>query len=497
MLSIKGISFNIGSQDLFKESSFKLAKGERVGLVGPNGSGKSTLLRLIVGEFSPEGGNIERQGLTIAYLPQEIPEGSLNLTGIDYLGLNYSQTLASELGIETILLEQTLSSMSGGEKSKIAFLALSSKKYDVYLLDEPTNNLDRESIEALERFILASKATFIVVSHDRKFLDKTVRKILEINPHTKKLAMYSGSYTEYADRKLRELEREEEEYRDHVEKVEGFKESIKDKKAWAEKGHSSPNTTDNDRLLAGVMSDRSTHIFSIAKNLERRLRRMQDAEPAKPLPKRKLSFQFLPIERSGSMVFDARNIVKKLGALTLGEYNFRVEYGDKIAILGKNGEGKTTLLEILVGKKKPDRGVLTIGANLVVGYLGQNPLGNEVDTVLSSMLHATIDDMTEARYILSLFSLKDEDINKRIRDLSPGERSRLILARLVAQKPNCVVLDEPSNHLDLEALEALEKALRSFAGTVIVVSHDRYFLEQIKPEKMYELTRSSIKLVTS
>ena len=224
---------------------------------------------------------------------------------------------------------------------------------------------------------------------------------------------------------------------------------------------------------------------------------MQDAEPAKPLPKRKLSFQFLPIERSGSMVFDARNIVKKLGALTLGEYNFRVEYGDKIAILGKNGEGKTTLLEILVGKKKPDRGVLTIGANLVVGYLGQNPLGNEVDTVLSSMLHATIDDMTEARYILRLFSLKDEDINKRIRDLSPGERSRLILARLVAQKPNCVVLDEPSNHLDLEALEALEKALRSFAGTVIVVSHDRYFLEQIKPEKMYELTRSSIKLVTS
>jgi ATPase subunit of ABC transporter with duplicated ATPase domains len=236
------------------------------------------------------------------------------------------------------------------------------------------------------------------------------------------------------------------------------------------------------------MSDRSTKIFKNAKNLEKRLEKFEENGPSVPPPKKKFVFEFLTVKRSGTLVFEAQGVGKKFETVTIGPIDMHVEYGDKIAITGLNGVGKSTLIEILSGVTTTDFGKLQTGQSLSIGYLSQKPL-SENNTVIESMLAVTKDINTEARKILSRFELKDNDVTKKISILSPGERSRLILARLVATQPNCLLLDEPSNHLDIEALEALENAIREFSGTVIVVTHDRYFLERIKPSKIIEIKR--------
>jgi macrolide transport system ATP-binding/permease protein len=486
MFSVKNVSQSFGNQEIFKDISFKIGSSERVGLIGDNGSGKSTLLRMLSGVMEPDSGRIEKKS-KIGYLTQEVPKEFLNKTGVVYLK-GIDNKILETLGLTKELLSQKLNILSGGERSKIALAKVLSEKHESYLLDEPTNNLDLDALNWLEKYILDSEAIFIIISHDRKFLDNTVNKIIAIDSHTKNIKIYGGNYSYYREKKQEELENQEREYEAYLKKVESFKGSIAEKKVWAKTGHESPNTTDNDRLLAGVMSDRSTKIFKNAKNLEKRLEKFEENGPSVPPPKKKFVFEFLTVKRSGTLVFEAQGVGKKFETVTIGPIDIHVEYGDKIAITGLNGVGKSTLIEILSGVMTTDLGKLQIGQSLSIGYLSQKPL-DEDKTVIESMLAVTKDINTEARKILSRFELKDNDVTKKISILSPGERSRLILARLVATQPNCLLLDEPSNHLDIEALEALENAIREFSGTVIVVTHDRYFLERIKPSKIIEIKR--------
>ena len=451
MLSLNNISLAFHNQELLKEASLKIAPGERIGLVGENGSGKSTLLKALAGLLEPESGTIERPG-TVSYLAQEP-------------------------------VDDVSSHLSGGEKSRLALDNVFSEKADVYLLDEPTNNLDLEALAWLEKKISDSPAAFLIVSHDRKFLDNTVTKIVEIDPFTQSLVVYGGNYSYFREEKEKALDRERGTRKDHEERVAGLTDSIKEKKGWVMTGLKNPNTTDNDKFLRGVMVDRSTRIFRTAKKLEKQLEKERDEAPLKRRTEQTLDFEFLPAERSGTVVFEATDVIKKFSTKTIGPVSAHIEWGDRVAITGPNGSGKTTFLEMLAGGMPSDGGSISRTANLSIGYLRQKPLVDE-KTPLESMPSSTREEITKSRHMLARFGFTDTSVNKQIRLLSPGERSRLILALLVVTQPNCIILDEPSNHLDTEALEALEKAIQSFEGTTIVVSHDRYFLERLRANRV-------------
>lgn len=456
MLSLKDLSLSFHNQELLTNVSLKIASGERVGLVGENGSGKSTLLKALAGLIQPESGTIDRKGET-SYLAQEP-------------------------------IDDNSSHLSGGEKSQKALEKTFAKNSDVYLLDEPTNNLDLEALARLENFIASSKATFLIVSHDRKFLDNTVTKIVEIDPFTHRLVVYGGNYSHFHEEKARMLEREKSAREDHEEKVAGLRDSIADKKAWAKSGSENQKMTDSEKLGAGVRADRSIRLFSAAKRLEKQLKRVQDSAPLRRKGEQALDFEFLPAERSGTVVFEATDLTKKFpdSDRVIGPVSAHIEWGDRVAITGPNGAGKTTFLEMLAGDLAFESGRLSRAANASIGYLRQKPLVDE-QTPIESMPNSTRDEITRSRHMLSRFGFTDASVQKKISLLSPGERSRLILAKLVVTQPNCIILDEPSNHLDTEALEALEKAIQAFEGTTIVVSHDRYFLERLRPNRVIEI----------
>ncbi|HEY0908001.1 MAG TPA: ABC-F family ATP-binding cassette domain-containing protein [Candidatus Paceibacterota bacterium] len=466
MISLKNITIGFHNQEPLKDVSLKVARGERVGLIGENGSGKSTLLKIMAGLLEADSGGIDRKG-SVGYLVQE------------------PVVIGSD-------------GMSGGERSRAALetaLGTDASEHDVYLLDEPTNNLDVVALEWLENLIKRSPAGFVIVSHDRKFLDNTVTKIVEIDSFTKKLVPYGGNYSYFREKKQSERDNELKRRDAYEKKVDRLNDSIREKKNWAKTGSTETVMTDTEKMGAGVRMDRSVHIFSLAKNLERQLARTHEEAPLDRHVPTPLSFEFLPAERSGAVAFEARDLVKKFAgkagdSVTIGPISAHIEYGDTVGIVGLNGAGKSTFIEMLLGHIAPDSGELSRAKNLALGYLRQKPLIEE-QNVVDSMPNSTREEITRTRHILFRFGFTENQVTRPISLLSPGERSRLVLAQLVVTRPNCIILDEPSNHLDIEALEALEEALRSFEGTVIVVSHDRYFLERIKPNKMIEMVRKA------
>jgi ATPase subunit of ABC transporter with duplicated ATPase domains len=456
MLSLNNISLAFHNQELLKEASLKIAPGERIGLVGENGSGKSTLLKALAGILEPESGRIERVG-TVAYLAQEP-------------------------------VDDVSSHLSGGEKSRKALDRVFAEGADTYLLDEPTNNLDLEALAWLEKKVMDSSAAFLIVSHDRKFLDTVVTKIVEIDPFTHSLIVYGGNYSYFREQKAEAMDRERASRKDHEERVVGLTDSIKEKKGWVMTGLKNPKITDSEKMGLGVRVDRTVRIFGAAKRLEKQLEGERESAPMKRKMEQALDFEFLPAERSGTVAFEIVDLIKNFPGKTIGPVSAHIEYGDRVAIVGPNGAGKTTVLEMLAGNGTvaPDAGSISRAANLEIGYLRQKPLVDD-STPIESMPSATREEVTKSRHVLARFGFTDASVGKKISLLSPGERSRLILARLVVTQPNCIILDEPSNHLDTEALEALEKAIQAFEGTILVVSHDRYFLERLGANKTIKI----------
>jgi pleuromutilin/lincosamide/streptogramin A transport system ATP-binding/permease protein len=454
MLSLNNISLAFHNQELLKEASLKIAPGERIGLVGENGSGKSTLLKALAGLLEPESGHIERTGST-AYLAQEP-------------------------------IDDASSHLSGGEKSRKALDRVFAEGADTYLLDEPTNNLDLEALTWLEHKVADSPSAFLIVSHDRKFLDTVVTKIVEIDPFTQSLVVYGGNYSYFREQKAEAMDRERASRKDHEERVLGLTDSIKEKKGWVMTGLKNPKITDSEKICLGVRTDRTIRLFSAAKRLEKQLEQTHEDAPLKRKIEQALDFEFLPAERAGTVVFEVTDITRNFPGKTIGPISAHIEWGDRVAITGPNGSGKTTLLEMLAGNTAPDGGSISRTANLALGYLRQKPLVDD-STPLESMPSQTREEVTKSRHMLARFGFTDASVGKKISLLSPGERSRLILARLVVTQPNCIILDEPSNHLDTEALEALEKAIHAFEGTILVVSHDRYFLERLGANKVIEI----------
>lgn len=480
MLDISHVNKSYGLQEVLKDVTCRLHPGEKVGLVGRNGSGKSTLLKIIMGIETPDTGLARRApaSLTVGYLSQA-HRSEKNQTALEAVQGSLpdchrqweAKRVLTGLGFREAQWDQTVQSLSGGEKTRLALARLLLQKPDYMLLDEPTNHLDIRMMEWLETWLNESETAAIIVSHDRRFLDNTVQKIWELEQG--KLTVYTGSYSDYHRLKQVELMRSEENYRQQQREIQSIQEFIQRQLRLAARIQSGPKAGRDYYSRVGA---------KVAKRGDagrKRLEQMNKVE--KPRQETHARIGFGDIESSGQRVLSARDLGKAFGAKSLFQgLNLEITRGERVAVIGPNGAGKTTLLKLLLGEESPDSGDVRLGAGLRVGYLAQEHENqNPQNTVLEEVRSVSRSDESEVRTLLACLLFPGNDVFKRIEQLSEGERVRVALAKLLASGANLLVLDEPTNHLDIHTRERMEIALRSYEGTILLVSHDRCLLDQL------------------
>ncbi len=501
MIAFSDVSKQYGKQILFMDAAFQLNPGEKVGLVGPNGAGKSTLFRMIVGEEAPDEGVVSLpKKLSIGYFRQEVDEmrgrpvldeaiaGSGRLGDLHHELAALEQAMADPnvedfdavlarfgqvqeeyqhlggyeleakaraclhgLGFEDAQIDGDVGALSGGWKMRVSMAKILLGDFDVLLLDEPTNHLDIESILWLESFLKASRATLLMTSHDRDFMNRIVTKVLEIDGG--EITTYSGNYDFYvAEREQREANQEAafERQQAKLAKEQRFIERFK------------------------AHAAKAAQVQSRVKALEK-----QERIEA-PRKRHAVKWDFRTPPRSGDDVLMLEGIGKAYGEKVLYKgFDLHVRRGERWCVMGRNGAGKSTLLKMAAGVLAPDEGTVKPGASLKLGYFAQQSL-DLLDPELTVLEQLQQDFPREGlgvlRNLLGAFQFSGDDVDKRIRSLSGGEKSRLVMARMLFDPPNFLVLDEPTNHLDLATKEMLVEALSSFEGTLLFVSHDRAFL---------------------
>ncbi len=498
MLSVQKITKKYDHGMILNNITFSLLKGEKVGLVAPNGTGKSTLLKLIAGEDKSDSGSIIFQkGIKTVYFPQEM---CTDISVLQYLENTEEKNdniakLFKKVRLEDVPFNTAMSKLSGGQRSKVSLVKICLTKADIYLLDEPTNNLDFTTLRLMEDFVVSSGSAFIIISHDREFLDRTVKKTFEIDEFDHSLRIYNGGYSEYLKQHEARIVREWSEYEDTRKKSKKMKKATDKKvedirkinKEVRNRRKLAPSITDKKSRAA--ILDRAGKIARQGKVIKNRLESYNLDEIEKPKSRLPLKLHFKNIEPSGIKVFSVAGIEKITGDKHLGPIDLNIQYGNRVLILGDNGVGKTTFLKILLEEITPDSGKIERGTKLRIGYLPQMTGNDQDNTALSFFVkHAPNKEQSDARKILNRFNITDEDVKKTLRELSPGLRSRLVLATMIVSEPNCLILDEPSNHLDLEVLEKLENALMQYTGTIILVSHDRRLIKKIDFTKIYILS---------
>lgn len=512
ILDVNKLSKSFGFGELFKNVSFSLNEGETISIVGPNGCGKSTLLKLITGEQRADGGSVFiKKGVKVAYLDQvsadkvddrkvidilkvaftEINNMSATLKYYENLMQNpaedYDKTLekycklveefsrlggydvdveigavCSGLNIKKELFNRNYTSLSGGEKTLIQLAKALLQKPDLLLLDEPTNHLDIERIEWLESYIKSFKGACVIVSHDRYFLDKMSNKILDLTNVEPKI--YNTNYTGYLKERERDFEKQLSAYKDQQLVIKRLREQIK---YFSEMG----------------MAKDSPTLLNRAKAMQTQLSRILDNKIEKPIEPRKIRLAFDREKKSSKRVFETKNltIFTPDGRKILNGINFIITQGERVALIGENGSGKTTFLKTLLGTQElRHEGEVIIGPSVKIGYLPQIiSFENDKFTILNYFKDEASVGEEQARRILASFQFYKDDVEKKVKNLSGGERIRLRLAVLLQQKLNCLVFDEPTNHIDISTKEVLEKALNDFSGTILFVSHDRYFINKL------------------
>lgn len=487
------------SNVILNDISFALDKGQKVGLVGYNGTGKSTLLKIIANlEEKDNGEIIFSKNTKIGYVPQDTSIISEE-TILEYLSriseeeiLYKIEVILNGLGLNGISVARKINSLSSGQKSKIFLAGVLLQDPDILLLDEPTNNLDLPSLIWFENFLIKSEKTCIIVSHDRLFLDKIVDRIIEIDWQTKKLNITRGKYSDYLIRREKEYKRKLSEYINQKKEIKRLNESAREKKIKAEKG-SHYMGTDNDKRIRGYKREKSAKSSKTAKAIEKRIEHIEIVE--KPINRDVFRIFIKSTKPKGSrdIILEKLIVGYEFENFKIGPIDNTVSYSSRVLILGLNGSGKSTLLKTITGKIKPLAGKIFIGSSLVVGDLMQEHDNlNRNLTIKQFLIEKTKLPDQEIFSLTNKFGFDAKDIGKKIENLSPGERARVLFALFSALNVNVLILDEPTNHLDLEALEALEEVVKHFTGTIILVSHDRYFLEKFNATHIYEISNSKL-----
>jgi ATPase subunit of ABC transporter with duplicated ATPase domains len=455
--------------------TFHLAGGERVGLVGANGSGKSTLIKCLTGLIQPTGGAIHwvTDGLTRAYLSQDgdwHPDQPLG----EQIG-PVPDDLLARCGLTHAMLKRRPGELSGGQKTRGALARALAQKADLLLLDEPTNHLDTDGLAWLEQLLSTYRGTVLVISHDRYFLDRVATRILEMeNGQVKE---YPGNYSAYARQKQAELEGAREEYRQYVKQKKQLQEAIRRQRSWAESVHSEKLTGEDKMAKAAAKKQGKAHMQT-ARAMEKRLDRIR---VDKPRDAARINLRFDEGASSGkNLILAQRMSFSYDGRRWLWRHaDFYVQRGDRTAIVGPNGAGKTTLVKLLLGELEPTEGSVYCSPRKVA-YLAQElETLNPANTVLVEATGNSAMDQACARSLLGCLLFSREDVLKPVGVLSGGEKVRLALAKILLSAPDMLVLDEPTNGLDLPSRERVEEALESYPGTVLLVSHDRYLLRRV------------------
>lgn len=519
MLRVKSLYKSYGSLIVLSDVSFSLMRGQRAALVGRNGVGKSTLLKVLAGREEADSGNIEfSKNIRIGYLPQDmslVGEETIECylrreTGIDVIDVKqYDETreryeerggdsfahrvevMRSGFGLDDVGLDRPLSSLSSGQKSKVVLIAILLKKADLLLFDEPTNNLDLSVLIWLEDFIRDVDAACIIISHDRRFLDRTATKIFELDWETRGLNVTGGTYTDYLRMAAKRRQRQKEEYKLQQEEIGRLSERAREMKMRAQQGARWAGT-DKDKFLRGFKRDRAARSGKGAKALEKRIEQMEKIE--KPVERPPFEIPLEAAKEYGDLNIRLINVmVGYPSGFSIGPISLEIRYGERVGIMGLNGSGKSTLLKVIAGYHKPEGGQVEIGPSVRFGDMMQEhdflPRQTSLLEFLKTKIHLPEQD---AYALLTKFGLSAHQAKQAIRALSPGGRARLLLAVFSALSVNTLLLDEPTNHLDIEAMEALEEALESYRGTVILVSHDRFFLEKARLNSTFLLEEGKL-----
>ncbi len=545
MLAARQVTVVRGAQLVLDRVDLVVDGGSRIGVLGRNGAGKSTLLQVLAGIEPPTDGLVERSParLAVGYLAQG-PSGSGGETTAIFLRRQtgvadaaaameralaaaterpepaalaaYDDALArflalggddhdarvarvlADVGLPEAVRDRPLAQLSGGERVKAGLAAVLLARYDVLLLDEPTNNLDFDGLDRLERFVAETPGGVVLVSHDRAFLSTTTSRIVELDAVTHQVEQYGGGYDAYLAERSRRREQGYARYEEVRRERARLEATMRQKKQWSV-GRRSLRMTDNDRALAGRRKERSTAGAAGAKAIERRIERLGD--PTKPWEGWELRMTLRVARRSGGVVATIQRACLERGGFSLGPVDLELRWLDRVALTGPNGAGKTTLLALLTGELPPTAGVARLGAGVIAGHLRQDrgPLagteagGGRPWTLLDAVRAATDLSVEEARSLLAKFDLGAGHLARAEADLSPGERSRAALAVLMARGTNLLVLDEPTNHLDLDAIEELERALADFDGTLVVVTHDRRLLDNLRLTRRLEVTAGRVR----
>ncbi|MYR72062.1 MULTISPECIES: ABC-F family ATP-binding cassette domain-containing protein [unclassified Streptomyces] len=538
-LVAKDLAAGHGDRTLFTGLDLVVAPGDVIGLVGANGAGKSSLLRLLAGLDRPEEGELRLSppGATVGHLPQEperragesVREFLARRTGVAdaqramdaatqalvdqapgaddayaeslerWLALGgadldeRAEDVAAELGL-TVGLDSAMTALSGGQAARAGLASLLLSRYDVFLLDEPTNDLDLDGLERLERFVSGLRAGTVVVSHDREFLMRTVTEVLELDLAQQQVTLYGGGYASYLEERERARAHAREEFEEYADRRSALEGRAQTQRGWMEKGvrNARRKATDNDKMGRKFRSETSEKQAAKAKQTLRMIERLEVVE--EPRKEWELRLEIASAPRSGSVVATLRDASVVRGDFTFGPATLQIDWADRVAVTGANGSGKSTLLAALLGRLPLDSGHASLGSGVVVGEVDQaRKLFHGTESLLDAFCAAVPDtEPAEVRTLLAKFGLRAAHVLRPATTLSPGERTRAALALLQGRGVNLLVLDEPTNHLDLPAIEQLESALDSYTGTLLLVTHDRRMLEAVRTTRRLEVAGGTV-----
>ncbi|KKR07306.1 MAG: ABC superfamily ATP binding cassette transporter [Parcubacteria group bacterium GW2011_GWC2_39_14] len=537
MLQVRDLSKDFPGQTVLHKVSFSINPQEKIALVGANGVGKSTLLKIIAGLDIADSGEINKSSdFKIAYLPQEL-KLNLKQTILDYVKTvtdfteieanmkRLEQDLSDDLkiteynnlqeqykrkqghsfrarleimlkgvGLFDLNPERQINSLSGGQKTKVALIGVLMQEADLLLLDEPTNNLDLPAIIWLEMFLQKTKASVMIISHDQRFLDKVADRVIALDWYTHQAEVFSGSYSEYLEYMQKKIAKEKQAVRLQQDKIKQVIESSEQLKQWAQKGaQQAPH--DNDKYIRGAQRNRSSGLAKKAKASEKKITRMADMKVTRKRVPLSIPLD-VEFDKAKPTITLSQVVAGYNGQPIIGPINLQIGYGSRVGVVGLNGQGKTTLLKVITQDLKPISGEVHVSPGLHAGNLMQEHENLDLEiTIFDFVVAKTGLPTKEIYHLLDVFNFVPKLADKLISTLSPGERARLIFLLFAAKSVNALILDEPSNHLDLEALTALEEVLLTYQGTVVIVSHDRYLLSKIKLTHLYLLTDGRLQLL--